>query len=354
MIENESSSETESNLFALCKPTGILAKALYSGRKVVFLCMELFLLTAFLSWNCEFWFSPSTEGKIYCSIYIIYQLIHGIFIFLLYRNRNKYIDCFNYFESNVKIDELCPSLVNYLKKHRLVKMITMLMSFACYFSVAVIVMVRHFSSNNDYLQCIDIFTFVFKMIGVSCALVFRSFFVETCLYIQSCFIQVEHQISSTKRLSIDSIRQMRRMYCTAIETTEMINSLFIPVTGFYFTVSIVESHFSFVNAIVNPSLAVMFIFIGESLSFSLTIYHIIYINHLATRINKPVYLLSFKTDLLNVSKELQILMTRITHADVGLTFLGIFVITPTCVTSLATISLTIALATPTLKTYLIA
>ncbi|XP_025018543.1 uncharacterized protein LOC112539945 [Tetranychus urticae] len=122
----------------------------------------------------------------------------------------------------------------------------------------------------------------------------------------------------------------------------------MPVIAFYFVISIVESHFAFLCTIANPTVFSIAVCIAELSTFALVIYHMIYINHLATRIYEQVYSFSFRTDSMIVSKEIQMFLTRIALANVGLTFLDIFVITPSCATSLATISLTIALATPTL------
>ncbi|XP_025018542.1 uncharacterized protein LOC112539942 [Tetranychus urticae] len=126
----------------------------------------------------------------------------------------------------------------------------------------------------------------------------------------------------------------------------------MPVIAFYFVISIVESHFAFVYTIANPTGYALLMCIAQVCSLSLGIFHMIYINHLALIIYEQVYSFSFKTGSLIVSKEVQIFLTRISRANVGLTFLDIFVITPTCATSLATISLTFALATPTLANYI--
>uniref|UniRef100_T1KCM3 Gustatory receptor n=1 Tax=Tetranychus urticae TaxID=32264 RepID=T1KCM3_TETUR len=349
MIEM-ASSETEPNLFALCKPTGILAKALYSGRKVVFLCLVISIAINFLTWILQFWLATNITVKIYSAIYSIYRISYVTFILLLYLNRKKYIDLFNHFERNAEISSLCPSLVRYLEKNRLSMKIQMVLSYSCFFVLRTMYLAENFNSLEEiFLNTVH---FIIKSQGLLSCFIFLRFFAETCLYIQCCFMQVEHQIdifrSSTDRFSVNNVRQIRHLYCLAVEITEKFDYLLLPVTCFNFAFSLIEGHFAFANAIKYHNLTALLTCIGEFSILLLIVLQMISINHRATRIYEKVYSFSFRTDSLNASKEVQLLLVRIAHADVGLTFLGIFVITPTCVTSLATISLTIALAAPTI------
>uniref|UniRef100_T1JW26 Gustatory receptor n=1 Tax=Tetranychus urticae TaxID=32264 RepID=T1JW26_TETUR len=339
--------------FAICKPTGIFAKGLYSGRTAIFLFLGLLLYIDGLIWAIEIWNPMSTMGAVNTFIYMITQMACGTFILLVYWNRNEYIECFNYFESNAQIPSLCPSVACYLKKHRFIITTVISLVFATYCGTTCLYMHQIFGNTSDVYQQISISGF--RMITLACYFAYLFFFIETCLYIQSCFLQVETQIqrlsNSESALTLDDVRRVRRLYCIAIENTEKINSLSMPVIAFYFVISIVESHFAFVYAIANPTGYTLLSCVAELCSFSLTVYYMIYTNHLATRIYEQVYSFSFRTDSMIVSKEIQIFLTRIALANVGFTFLDIFVITPTCATSLATISLTIALATPTLASY---
>uniref|UniRef100_T1JW33 Gustatory receptor n=1 Tax=Tetranychus urticae TaxID=32264 RepID=T1JW33_TETUR len=348
------SNETNTNLFEICKPTGILAKGLYSGRKAIFLFLWLILYIDGLIWTMGLWNPKNTAGTVNIAIYMITQMACGTFILLVYWNRNKYIECFNHFESSAKINTLCPSVARYLKKNRFIITIVLSLAFAAYFGANCMHLHAILGNESNVYKRISIFGF--RLIGLTGYFACICFFIETCLYIQSCFLQVETQIQilsdSNNALRLDDIRQVRRFYCIAIETTEKINSLSMPFIAFYFMLSFVESHMAFIYSIANPTGYNITICITELCTFSLAIYHMIYINHLATRIYEQVYSFSFKTDSLVVSKEIQMFLNRIALANVGLTFLDIFVITPTCSTSLAMISLTIALATPTLASYI--
>uniref|UniRef100_T1JW25 Gustatory receptor n=1 Tax=Tetranychus urticae TaxID=32264 RepID=T1JW25_TETUR len=346
--------ERNTNLFEICKPTGMLAKGLYSGRKAIFLFLWLILYIDGLVWAIEIWNPMSKMGTVNITIYMIIQMACGTFILLVYWNRHKYNDCFNYFESNARITSLCPSVSCYLKKQRFIITTVISLIYAAYFGSGCVFMFEVFGNLSDNCQQIPVLGI--RLIGLAAYLACLCFFIETCLYIQSCFLQVETQIQilsdSNNALGLEDVRRVRRLYCIAIENTEKFNSLSMHVIAFYFVLSLVESHFTFVYTIANPTGYSLLMCIAELCSFSLAIYHMIYINYLATRIYEQVYSFSFKTDSLVVSKEIQMFLTRISLANVGLTFLDIFVITPTCATSLTTISLTFALATPTLAKYI--
>uniref|UniRef100_T1JW37 Gustatory receptor n=1 Tax=Tetranychus urticae TaxID=32264 RepID=T1JW37_TETUR len=351
------SNETNTDLFAICKPTGILAKGLYFERKVIFLFLGLILYIDGLIWAIAIWNPRNTMGAPTNAIYMITQMTCGTLILLVYWKRNKYIECFNHFERSAQINTLCPTVACYLKKNRFITTIIISLAFAAYFGTNCVdlhtILGNQTRASDVYKR---IFIFGIRIIALTGYFACLCFFIETCLYIQSYFLQVETQIQilsiSESAITLPEIRKIRRLYCIAIENTEKINSLSMPYIAFYFVLSLVESHFAFIYTIANPTLYVMLICIAELSTFSLVIYHMIYINYLATRIYEQVYSFSFKTESLVVSKEIQMFLTRIALANVGLTFLDIFVITPTCSTSLATISLTIALAAPTLASYI--
>uniref|UniRef100_T1JW21 Gustatory receptor n=1 Tax=Tetranychus urticae TaxID=32264 RepID=T1JW21_TETUR len=352
-MDKMDSNERNTNVFEICKPTGILAKGLYSGRKAIFLFLGLILYIDGLIWATGVWIPMNTMGAVNVTIYTVTQMACGTFILLVYWNRNKYIECFSHFETSAQINALCPTVACYLKKHRFIITTVISLAFTTYFGTGCFYKLQTLDNLLDSYE--QIFVLGIRMIGLTGYLACLCFFIETCLYIQSCFLQVETQIQilsdSNSALTLDDIRRVRRLYCIAIETTEKINSLSMPVIAFYFAISIIESHFAFIYTSASPNFYVPLLCCAELSTFSLAIYHMIFINHLATRIHEQVYSFSLKTDSLIISKEIQIFLTRISLANVGLTFLDIFVITPTCATSLATISLTITLATPTLAKY---
>uniref|UniRef100_T1KAN6 Gustatory receptor n=1 Tax=Tetranychus urticae TaxID=32264 RepID=T1KAN6_TETUR len=344
MIKMYTPNETTHNLFAMCKPNGMLAKALYSGRKVVFLSCTLLLAVASITWTIYLWIPIEAWRKFYAMIYSSYLMIFGAIVSSVYSNRDKYMDCFAYFEVNANINIISPSLVKYLQKNRFIISILLSVGFFCYTVAGIVAFVQFGGDSIWYL--------IIRTSSLACYYLYLNFYVESCLYVQCCFIQVEHQIdavnNSNSLLSLAKVRQVRRCYCIAIKTTEKLNSLLLPATVTFFVLSLIDCHYVFTNVLAFPSLVIILMFIAAFTNFFVVTYYIIYINHLAVNVYEKVYSFSFKTESLNVSKEIQLLLTRIARADVGLTWLGIFVITPTCVTSLATITLTVALAVPTL------
>uniref|UniRef100_T1KCM0 Gustatory receptor n=1 Tax=Tetranychus urticae TaxID=32264 RepID=T1KCM0_TETUR len=345
------SSETGLSPFTICKPTGLFAKAIYSGRNFVYWSIAVLQLIDGSIWTIEMLMAQRISSKIIFSICAITAFTLATFMAVVWRNLNKFIDIFYHFERNVNINLLCSSLPPYLKMHRLIIKIHAILCFSCFFPLQIYsTFAIQFDSSLIVWKYIVLF--VIRTMGLFIFYSFLGFLIQTFLYIQSCFLQVEHEIhtlnASNRELDIVSIRQIRYVYCIAIENTEMLNSFLFFLIGQQFILSFVATHSSLAALIANPNFIATVITFGNIMTFSLVIYHMIYINHLATRIYEQVYSFSFKTDSLKVSKEIQLLLTRIARADVGFTFLDIFVITPTCVTSLATISLTIALATPAL------
>uniref|UniRef100_T1KAN5 Gustatory receptor n=1 Tax=Tetranychus urticae TaxID=32264 RepID=T1KAN5_TETUR len=349
------SSETELNFFAICKPTGIFAKALYSDNKLVFGSIAVLQLVNGLISVVQLWSLADTVAKVNFSICAATASNCGVCTIVIWLNRNKFVDIFNHFERNVNMNSLCSSVAPYLKKHRLLIKIHTLVCFALFFATTFYN--PALKSNSKLILCKFIVISSIKTMGLYTYYTFLSFSIETFLYIQCCFLHVEHKIHelnwSNSEPNIVNIRRVRCAYCIAIENTRMLNSLLFFLFGAYFVLSFVSTHCALVALIADPAFLTAVITIGNTITFSLVIYHMIYINHLGTRIYEQVYTFSFKTYSLEVSKEIQLLLTRIARADVGLTFLDIFVITPTCVTSLATISLTIALATPAFTEFII-
>ncbi|XP_025016726.1 uncharacterized protein LOC112538900 [Tetranychus urticae] len=285
-------------------------------------------------------------------IFGIQQAIFALFMFQLCFQRDKYIDHIMHFDCNAKVQSNQQSLDAYMKRNRYI-----FHSFTfinCVVNILLVIAPFIDKLEKCNIRTIDILKFGSVEIGFCCSFALFRFFVETCLYIHTCFMRVEHQIDtlnkSTNGLSIEHIRKVRRLYCFAVETTEKFNSLLWPVISTYFVVCIVKSHWALAAAITKSSFYVALIFIAEFSVFILVAYNMIYINHLSTRIYQSVYSLSYKTDSLFAKKEVHLFLTRIERGDVGFTFLDLFVITPTCVTSLVTIFLTLALAGPTLIT----
>uniref|UniRef100_T1KAK9 Gustatory receptor n=1 Tax=Tetranychus urticae TaxID=32264 RepID=T1KAK9_TETUR len=329
---------------------GIITWALLSARKIVILLIAFGLGLETFNWFIAFSHSTNKFFSGSALIFGIEKIIYAFFMFSICFRRDGYTDLVMHFESNAKIHLNHPSLEAYIKRNRYIFHLFTFVNFLILFSLAIVPLIVKLIESN--ISTLDVLIFGSWHIGFCSLFALLRFFVEACLYIHTCFIRVENQIdtlnNSSNALSIDDIRKVRRLYCFAVETTEKFNSLLWPVISTYFVVSIVNSHFAFARAITEPSFALTMICFGEFSVFFLIAYNMIYINHLATRIYQSVYSLTYKTDSLFAKKEVQLFLTRIERADVGFTFLDLFVITPTCVTSLATISLTLGLAEPTL------
>ncbi|XP_025016724.1 uncharacterized protein LOC112538898 [Tetranychus urticae] len=344
---NKMNTSNENELNRASK-AGIITWALLTDRKFVILIITFGLALDGSTCFKDLYFVPDTYQTTRLVLVSIRQWTCAFLLVLFYVRRKKYSDLIIHFERKTKI-ELSPALVDYLNKNRFIfQIFTLTHCCACILVVSV-------AWYNFSFALLPYFPYIFiglATIGILCFLVFLRFFIEACLYIHTCFMRVEHQVNilnnSTNALSIDDIRKVRRLYCIAVETTEKFNCLFMPIIALYFVINIVSSHFSLVYSIVDPSYVTLLISFIELANFIIVTYHTIYINHLSTRIYQSVYSLTYKTDSLFTNKEVNLFLTRIERADVGFTFLDLFVITPTCVTSLATISLTIALATPSL------
>ncbi|XP_025018285.1 uncharacterized protein LOC112539758 [Tetranychus urticae] len=336
------------NVLNRSSKAGIITWALLSDRKVIILIIAFALAFDGLICFRDLYIFSGTYHITRVVILAIRQWTCAFLLVLICVRRKKYSDLMIHFERKTNI-ELTPLSVNYLNKNRIIFQIYTFIHFLFFVWLTYGVWCNAFDMSLTYFL---VTYFGAALVGISCYFAFLRFFIEGCLYIHTCFMRVEHQIEtlnkSTSALSIDDIRKVRRLYCFAVETTEKFNYLFMPITALYFVISTVKSHYSFVFAISAPSLVTLIMSLVEIANFILITYYMVYINHLSTRIYQSVYSLTFKTDSLFANKEVHIFLARIERADVGFTFLDLFVITPTCVTTLATISLTIALATPTL------
>uniref|UniRef100_T1KCM4 Gustatory receptor n=1 Tax=Tetranychus urticae TaxID=32264 RepID=T1KCM4_TETUR len=319
---------------------GIINWALGSDRKIVILLIAFGLALDSTNW---FFFLTGT-----LPILGIQQIIYALFMFSLCFQRNKYIDLIIHFEYNAKLPSNDQSLDAYMKRNRYFFYLITFINFLINAAMNIVPFIMGLIKLN--MSALRAFVFSSLQISFFCNFALFRFFVETCLYIHTCFMRVEKQIDtlnkSTNGLSIEHIRKVRRLYCIAVETTEKFNSLLWPVISTYFVFSFVSVHFIFAKAIADASFVTILVCAGYLSVFILVAYNMVYINHLATRIYQSAYSLSYKTDLLFAKKEVQLFLTRIERSDVGFTFLDLFVITPTCATTLATISLTLALAAP--------
>uniref|UniRef100_T1KCM5 Gustatory receptor n=1 Tax=Tetranychus urticae TaxID=32264 RepID=T1KCM5_TETUR len=328
--------------------TGIITWALLSDQKSVVLIVAFgFVLDALTCFEDLYFVSGAYQITRLVLIAIRHWLIAFLLVALCIR-RKKYSDYITHFERKTNI-ELTPSTVDYLSKNRLIfQIFTLIHGSVC----ILLVYLAWYNASFTFPAYAPVIFIGLAAIGILCFIAFLRFFIEACLYIHTCFMRVEHQIdtlnNSTNALSINDIRKVRRLYCFAVETTEKLNYLFMPVIAFYFVMSTVKSHFSIVHVISDPSIVTLGTSLLEFTNFILVTYHMIYVNHLSTRIYQSVYSLTYKTDSLFANKEVHLFLLRIERGDVGFTFLDLFVITPTYVTTLATISLTIALATPAL------
>ncbi|XP_025016725.1 uncharacterized protein LOC112538899 [Tetranychus urticae] len=328
---------------------GIITWALLTDRKNVILLIAFGLAVDGLSWIRYFASLPGKFDALSPVLFGIQKCIYSVFIVLLCVLRNDYYDQLTQFERKTKLQPT-HTTDRYLTKNRFIFKVYWFLYIGNFVVMGSYLFIKRLQESRVNVNVILFFGST--AIGFFGSLAFFRFFIEACLYIHTCFMRVEHSINtlnnSTSALSIGDIRKVRRLYCFAVETTEKLNSLFMLITAIYFVFSTIKSHFSLVRVIHNPSPIIISICMVEFSYYFLVTYHMIYINHLATRIYQSVYSLTYKTDSLFANKEVHLFLLRIERADVGFTFLDLFVITPTCVTSLATISLTIALATPAL------
>ncbi|XP_053205405.1 uncharacterized protein LOC128389800 isoform X2 [Panonychus citri] len=223
-----------------------------------------------------------------------------------------------------------------------------------------------FSGNNGLIYIIKdyingnqvpsqlILIYILHSIAASTWLIFYNFIIESCIHLQSYLTVMLYDIDSIDENRPDLLKRIyntRLTYIEGIQITRKLDCyLSIFITCFYVQSTII-CYLNFVEIFHDntPFLLKNLFISGQAFYIIFITCHFVYVNCLSVKCYDQVYQLSLCSSISQqVTTEVNFFLDRINRQDLGFTFANLFVITPSFVSSLATISLTLALATPDL------
>uniref|UniRef100_T1KKR6 Gustatory receptor n=1 Tax=Tetranychus urticae TaxID=32264 RepID=T1KKR6_TETUR len=186
------------------------------------------------------------------------------------------------------------------------------------------------------------------------------FLVESCIYLQSTFKMINYYLKNFELIKLlpskfnasHKIRSIRRLYAQSVELIDLIDTfLSFTIFGFYiyFTVYCLFIFSLLFSSSKTTADLIMSIIkcIGESSYIIIVTYYLVHIHTQATQIFDKVYNLTLtKLAEYEYTNEINLFLVRVNQQDVGFKFARLFVIKPSFVSSLATVSLTLALTIP--------
>ncbi|XP_025017510.1 uncharacterized protein LOC112539319 [Tetranychus urticae] len=187
------------------------------------------------------------------------------------------------------------------------------------------------------------------------------FIIECCIYTQSTFIPINtlldtllHQNQQSTQLDINRMAKLTRVHYTkiikSIRYIDKFLTYAILVFYLYFIghCIFVFNEFFQVSGSIYWRLYNVFRFFGESSYLVLTTYHLVRVHQLSVQMFAKVYDLSYSlaSDSFEAVNEINLFLFRIDRNDVGFTFAGLCLVSPSFVSSLASIALTLGLALP--------
>uniref|UniRef100_T1KRG7 Gustatory receptor n=1 Tax=Tetranychus urticae TaxID=32264 RepID=T1KRG7_TETUR len=189
------------------------------------------------------------------------------------------------------------------------------------------------------------------------------FIIECCIYCQATFIPINtllnnflHQNKHSTPIKMYRMARVTRSYYfeTIKSIRYMDKFLAFAVLVFYFYFSgrciFLFGRFFQGSSTIYLQIYNFFRFFGEASYLVLVTYHLARVNRLSVKIFDKVYALthSSNSDSVESINEINLFLLRIDRNDVGFTFAGLCLVSPSFVSSLATISLTVGLALPNL------
>uniref|UniRef100_T1KRJ6 Gustatory receptor n=1 Tax=Tetranychus urticae TaxID=32264 RepID=T1KRJ6_TETUR len=290
----------------------------------------------------------------------MYALCLGLIIMHFEVNRSlyiEYLDCYQTIVSN----HFGKASLEFVKKW--VKIIRFYVIVAFIYEVIT-------TSTNNYLRYFNKFGFTLNMGAiiffdwiVQLSYIFSlQFVMECCIYCQSTFIPINALLDTllnrnklSSPLTINRMAKSTRLYyiktIKSIIYMDKFLSYAVLVFYLYFIGHCIFIFSSTLN--IGHSLYMLcysvFRFFGESSYLVLVTYHLIRVNQLSVQIFDKVYQLSFSfssDQSIAAVNEINLFLLRVNRNDVGFTFAGLCLVSPSFVSSLATISLTLGLALP--------
>uniref|UniRef100_T1KAL2 Gustatory receptor n=1 Tax=Tetranychus urticae TaxID=32264 RepID=T1KAL2_TETUR len=280
--------------------------------------------------------------------------LHGIWLLMVRFKRWQYIELIEIFESQTRCN------LDSSQAHRhFVKIRTTFYYFCAFIAFSVMFMIYYypvmtFLDSNDYFQLVkSLLLKSLTAITLVSYLSYLQFIVESCLHIHACWFAVIERIHSLKKtdsrsLTSDEILEVRSMYSIAAVVTEKMDS-FLRLPIFYFCSLYIITYFILLVQFWHKPNIVGFLRLAiRFANLFLVIWNMTYIHYLSTQCFHDVYSLSYEKHSSQVNDEIHLFLDRIAQSNVGFSFLKVSLITPTFITSLASLNLTFVLALPSL------
>uniref|UniRef100_T1KAI8 Gustatory receptor n=1 Tax=Tetranychus urticae TaxID=32264 RepID=T1KAI8_TETUR len=337
------------------RPSGLLSRSLQTFNKTKLLLLQLsFFATQYNSNVVNY---KPTTFKILDSVFLSWLSFNSIlyFIMCLYLifKRKSYTKFVDYFNDGIGNYAKNDHIRKFIAKNRIVTKIHCSFIFIVYLIYGILNISKSYNEPQPYGQlAFKLFMDAVRAIVYMNRFVLIEFIVESCLHVQICFKMVSDQIESLIEtdglLRFEELQKVRQLYDIAVKKTRKLDSLLFMVLPAYYLACLVSYELHFAALINKYDHIHLIIIVREALTLIFVILYVANINRLANKQFNRVYSLSYKAHSLEIMNEIRYFLTRIRRNDVGLTLLKIVLITPAFVTSIATISLTIALSIPTI------
>ncbi|XP_053204336.1 uncharacterized protein LOC128388894 [Panonychus citri] len=342
----------DSKLKAL-NPSSIVTRSLLKGKRSQ-LISSLIISIAYLGngiFNVIMGSSKNGKdfGKKYRFISGLYNIFLSATISYQTWNRHTYV---KFIEENQKILS-----TNFSKSRQILEEIRyypriIIYIMMCSSSIIALGLFPYYTYNILYEESpiYYIMILIFTAMNALSWVLTKQMIIESCLFLRGSFVLISYLISDVKQDSKAErrIKLIRHVYEMAAQTTHKLD-VFFSVTIFGGYLYILINSFSFFVELAHRT--EMFIvysaqFIDIIISTAHVTYHLVSINHFAKKCYDQVYELSFKITSPEAHNEINLFLERAGRANIGLSFVKIYLITPSFVTMMGSILLSMALAAP--------
>uniref|UniRef100_T1KAI7 Gustatory receptor n=1 Tax=Tetranychus urticae TaxID=32264 RepID=T1KAI7_TETUR len=339
------------------RPSGLLSRSLQTLNKTKLFLIQLSFIVSYID-KVQIYTVKTTShsaikllsswlnfnGIINCSICLYFILKRKSF--------SKFVD---YFDKEIANYSKNDHIRKFIAKNRIITNMYFPFFFILYFTYAIYDVYIFYRESEPYDKlAFRVFRNLFRSTIHLNHLVLMQFIVESCLHVQICFKMVLDQLECLKRadglLKIEKLQPIRQLYDIAAEKTRKLDSLLFMILCAYYCGCLQVYEINFAGLINNYSYIRLLVIVRETLILIYITFHVANINRLANGAFNKVYSISYKAHSLAIITEIRYFLIRIGRNDVGLTLLKIVLITPSFVTSILTLSLTIALSIPSIFT----
>uniref|UniRef100_T1JU71 Gustatory receptor n=1 Tax=Tetranychus urticae TaxID=32264 RepID=T1JU71_TETUR len=289
----------------------------------------------------------------------LYSISVGLILLHLKYNRSLYIDYLDVYQTLVS-DNFGLASTGFVRKQNQIKRFFPIIAII-YEILTILIHQYSFDLPKLGFSLKLIAAFIIASIA-QCGYVFSmQFIIECCIYSQSSLMSMNNLLDSLIHKRIEPSNNMnhiamsiRLYYSKTVESIRLMDKFLtfaIFVFYFYFTGHCVL----IVGEILDTDSSIYFILwlifnlFGELSYLVLITYHLVSVNQNSARIFDKVYQISFSLNSshsIQTMNEINLLLLRINRNDVGFTFAGLCMVSPSFISSLATISLTLGLALP--------